>query len=130
MKKNDGMNTPRRFALLSVLSLSVCSLFADVSNGAPNYSYGAQGLAEMTTTLLASIGYVVALLYAIASLLAIYNATVIYIKLQMGEEGFAKSVVMLIGAILFLIAATTVMPAFFGYSYTGGDMPRFNSPFG
>lgn len=87
-----------------------------VSNGGTNYSLTAQALAEMTEEVVLTMGYVVGLLYAIASLLAIYNATVIYIKLQSGEEGFTKSVMMLVGAILFLISATIVLPAFFGYN--------------
>lgn len=94
-----------------------------VSNGGVNYSLTAQALAEMTEEVVLTMGYVVGLLYAIASLLAIYNATVIYIKMQAGEEGFTKSVLMLFGAILFLIGATIVMPAFFGYSTASGSSP-------
>ena len=56
-----------------------------ISNGGTNYSLTAQALAEMTDEVVLTMGYVVGLLYAVASLLAIYNATVIYIKLQAGE---------------------------------------------
>ena len=74
----------------------------------------------MTVEVLTTMSYVVGLLYAIASILAIYNATVIYVKLNTGEEGFTKAVVSLVGAVLFLISATLVMPALFGFSYGGG----------
>lgn len=106
-----------RFALLLFMLLTAGGASAvTVSNGGVNYSLTAQALADMTEEVVLTMGYVVGLLYAIASLLAIYNATVIYIKMQTGEEGFTKSVLMLLGAILFLIGATIVMPAFFGYS--------------
>ena len=62
-----------------------------ISNGGTNYSLTAQALAEMTDEVVLTMGYVVGLLYAVAALLAIYNATVIYIKLQAGEGGFTKA---------------------------------------
>lgn len=114
----------RRFAFLLFALVTVGSVGAvTVSNGGVNYSLTVQALAEMTEEVVLTMGYVVGLLYAIASLLAIYNATVIYIKMQAGEEGFTKSVMMLIGAILFLIGATIVMPAFFGYSVGSSGSP-------
>lgn len=118
----------RRLLLLAVaVLLPFGSLQAVViSNGGTNYSLTAQALAEMTDEIVLTMGYVVGLLYAVASLLAIYNATVIYIKLNAGEEGFTKSVMMLIGAILFLIGATIVLPAFFGYNAGSSGY----SPFG
>lgn len=107
----------RRFAfLLFFLSMVGSAGAVTVSNGGVNYSLTAQALAEMTEEIILTMGYLVGLLYAVASLLAIYNATVIYIKMQAGEEGFTKSVLMLVGSIFFLIGATIVMPAFFGYS--------------
>lgn len=114
----------RRFTILLLALLTVGSAGAvTVSNGGVNYSLTAQALAEMTEEVVLTMGYVVGLLYAVASLLAIYNATVIYIKMQAGEDGFTKSVLMLLGAILFLIGATIVMPAFFGYSVGSSGSP-------
>ena len=114
----------RRFTILLLGLLTVGSAGAvTVSNGGVNYSLTAQALAEMTEEVMLTMGYVVGLLYAVASLLAIYNATVIYIKMQTGEEGFTKSVLMLLGAILFLIGATIVLPAFFGYSVGSSGSP-------
>ena len=52
-----------------------------------------------------------------ATLFSLYSATSIYIKMQAGEEGFTKSIIMLVGSILFLLSATIVMPAFFGFNY-------------
>ncbi|WP_254795071.1 DUF4134 family protein [Xylanibacter ruminicola] len=97
-----------------------------ISNGGTNYSLTAQALAEMTDEVVLTMGYVVGLLYAVASLLAIYNATVIYIKLQAGEGGFTKAVLMMFGAIMFLIGATIVLPAFFGYQYGSSGFSPFD----
>lgn len=117
----------RRTLLMTVLLMLAVSMSAvTISNGGTNYSLTAQALADMTDEVVLTMGYVVGLLYAVASLLAIYNATVIYIKLQAGEEGFTKSVLMLLGAIMFLIGATIVMPAFFGYNFGSSGY----SPFG
>lgn len=95
---------------------SVTPSFAEISDGSVNYSLSMQALSEMTTEVIVAMGYVVGILYAIASLLAIYNAMVIYIKLNTGEQGFTKAVITLFGAILFLIGATVVLPALFGYN--------------
>ena len=128
MKQRVKTMMLRRLLLLAVaVLLPLGSLQAVViSNGGTNYSLTAQALAEMTDEIVLTMGYVVGLLYAVASLLALYNATVIYIKLNAGEEGFTKSVMMLIGAILFLIGATIVLPAFFGYNAGSSGY----SPFG
>lgn len=117
----------RLLLLSAAVFLPFCSVCAiTISNGGTNYSLTAQALADMTDEIVLTMGYVVGLLYAVASLLAIYNATVIYIKLNAGEEGFTKSVMMLVGAILFLIGATLVLPAFFGYNAGSSGY----SPFG
>ena len=111
---------------LTVLFTAVAvNVFADDSTlypcGAVNYGQSAQALYNMTVTILIYMYYVNGVLYAIASLLSLYSATNIYLKLQYGEEGFTKSVMTLVFSILFLIASTTVMPAFFGIrSYPGG----------
>ena len=59
--------------------------------------------------------YVAYLTYTVASIVAVISALQIYIKINVGEEGVAKAIMTLIGAILFLIGATRVMPAIFGY---------------
>ena len=59
--------------------------------------------------------YVLYLCYAIAAIMAVISAVQIYIKINMGEDGVAKSIVTLIGACLFIIGASIVLPAFFGY---------------
>ena len=81
--------------------------------GETRYDWGADALHEASVFVLSVMEYTVGILYAVASLTALYSATSIYIKLNSGEEGFVKSLMVLIGAILFLIGATIVMPALF-----------------
>lgn len=117
MKEVFSHRLLRPVALLAAVSPSAVLRAVTVSDGGVNYSLTAQALADMTDEVVLTTGYVVSVVYVIASLLAIYNATVIYIKMQNGEQGIMKSIFMLLGAILFLIGATLVLPAFFGYNY-------------
>ena len=39
----------------------------------------------------------------------------IYIKMNTGEEGIIKQIMMVVGACIFLISAAIVLPAMFGY---------------
>lgn len=59
--------------------------------------------------------YVLYLIYAIAAIVVIYASLQIYIKMNLREEGIIKELMMLVGAILFIIGASIVFPAFFGY---------------
>lgn len=122
------MRFRRLLLLATALALPFGSTYAAtvISDGGVNYSLTTSALSHMTTEVVLTMGYVVGLLYAIASLLAIYNATVIYIKLNAGEEGFTKSVMMLVGAIIFLIGATVILPAFFGYQASSSGYSLFS----
>ena len=59
--------------------------------------------------------YVVYLSYAIAGIVAVIASLQIYIKMNVGEEGIKKEIMMVVGAILFIIGASIFMPALFGY---------------
>ena len=59
--------------------------------------------------------YVLYLTYAIAAIMVVISALQIYIKMNTGEDGITKSIMMLIGACLFMIGASIVFPSFFGY---------------
>ena len=102
---------------LMVLLLVAVSLSASADCGSTDYSGSMGRLYDMVVYVLNMCVFTMRLMYAVASVLAIYSATSIYIKLQAGEEGFTKSVLVLVGSCLFLIGATIVMPAFFGFSY-------------
>lgn len=59
--------------------------------------------------------YVLYLVYAVSSIVAIIGALQIYFKMTTGEGDVTKSIMMLIGACLFIIGASIVFPAFYGY---------------
>ena len=47
--------------------------------------------------------------------MVIISALQIYIKMNTGEDGVTKPILTLIGACLFMIGASILFPAFFGY---------------
>mgnify|MGYP000070260343 CR=1 FL=1 len=99
--------------LSALCTLLPCSVFA--KSGGVNYSWGADALASMHDYVVTMMLYVLYLIYAIASIVVIYSALQIYIKMNSGEDGVKKEIMMVVGACLFLIGASTVFPAFFGY---------------
>ena len=59
--------------------------------------------------------YVLYVCMAIATVFGIVSALQIYFKMNLGEDGVTKAIVRLVGAILFIIGASIVLPSFFGY---------------
>lgn len=106
-----NIHIDRRVLLAALLAAAVQAVSARC--GETRYDWGADALHEASVFVLVVMEYTVGILYAVASLTALYSATSIYIKLNTGEEGFVKSLMVLLGAILFLIGATIVMPALF-----------------
>lgn len=98
--------------------LSACLLWANTASakcGGVDYSWGADALARQHDFVVTMMLYVLYLIYAVASIVVIYSSLQIYIKMNTGEDGVKKEIMMVIGACLFLIGASTVFPAFFGY---------------
>jgi hypothetical protein len=83
--------------------------------GGVDYSWGADGLAKAHDYIITLLLYIVYLCYAIAGIVAVIASLQIYIKMNVGEEGIKKEIMMVIGAILYIISASIVMPALFGY---------------
>lgn len=107
--------------LLTVMLMFTQSIMAAPSCGTTDYSGSSGRLYDMVVFILTICSVVLNLLYVIGSLLAIYSATNIYIKMQTGEDGLTKAIVTLVGACIFLVLATIVMPAFFGFNYGNAD---------
>ena len=89
---------------------------ASAKCGGVDYSWGASALSNAHDYTVTMMLYVVYLSYAVAALVAIIGALQIYIKMQTGEGDVTKSIMMLVGACLFMIGAYILFPAFFGYS--------------
>jgi type IV secretory pathway VirB2 component (pilin) len=106
----------RRGKIISLLIFAsgmVQSAFARC--GGVDYSWGAGSLATMHDFVVTMMLYVLYIIYAIASIVAIIASVQIYIKMTNGEEGVVKSIQLVVGACLFLVGASIVFPAFFGY---------------
>ena len=99
--------------ILCVLCFIPCAVFA--KSGSVNYSWGADALATMHDFVVTMMLYVLYICYAVASVFVVVAALQIYIKMNTGEEGVTKSIVSLLGACLFIIGASIVFPAMFGY---------------
>lgn len=83
--------------------------------GGVNYNWGADALASMHDYVVTMMLYVLYICYALATVVGIISALQITIKMNIGEDGVKKAIMMLVGAILFIISASIVFPAFFGY---------------
>ena len=88
---------------------------AFAKSGSVNYSWGADALATMHDFVVTMMLYVQYVIYAVAGGFAVIAAFQIYIKMNTGEDGITKHILSLVGACLFIIGATIVFPAFFGY---------------
>ncbi len=93
----------------------MCCEVALAKCGGVDYSWGADGLAKAHDFVITMLLYVVYLSYAIAGIVAVIASLQIYIKMNVGEEGIKKEILMVVGAILFIIGASIFMPALFGY---------------
>lgn len=111
MKKFKGKTYLLLLALLSLAQPVIANC------GTTDYSGNSGRLYNMVVFVLTCCTAVLYLLYAIAALLSIYSATSIYIKMQAGEDGFTKSIIVLVGSCIFLLIATIVLPAFFGFQF-------------
>ncbi|WP_434964847.1 DUF4134 domain-containing protein [Bacteroides acidifaciens] len=101
-------------AALTVI-LAACCQPAFAKCGGVDYSWGADGLAKAHDFVITILLYVVYVCYAVAGIVSVIASLQIYFKINAGEEGWKKEIMMVVGAILFIIGATVVFPAFFGY---------------
>lgn len=108
------MMSKTRSAFLSLYAALTPAL-ASAKCGNVDYSWGADALASAHDYAVTMMLYIVYRCYAVAGIVVIVSALQIYIKMNTGEEGVKKNIMMLVGACLFLIGATIVFPAFFGY---------------
>lgn len=101
-----------------VIGAMVCLMMVQSATarcGVVDYSWGADALSSAHDYTVTMMLYVLYLIYAMASIFAIIGALQIYVKINGGEGDITKSIMMLVGACLFLIGASIVFPAFFGY---------------
>ena len=104
-----------RVIVMTVLMVVIHIPDAAAKCGGVNYSWGADALAtahDFTVTMMLYVQYIC---YAVAGVVSVISGLQVYVKMQNGESDTKKDIEMLIGAGLFMIGATIVFPAFFGY---------------
>ena len=101
---------PRFLMLAVILTVATVSVMAQTGN----YQSGTTALGTVTTEIAKYVPVVQKLCYAIAGVIAIVGAISVYFKMNNEEQDVKKSIMMIVGACIFLIAAAQALPAFFG----------------
>ena len=112
-KMMKGICSSERIKMLSFMLL-VGTVTAFAQNAAGDYSAGTTALG--TDEIAKYVPYVVKLCYAIAGIVAVVGAISVYIKMNNEEQDVKKSIMMIVGACIFLVAAAQALPLFFGIS--------------
>ena len=104
-----------RCCVMTVLSmvLGVTHAFAEAAGGA-GYEAGKNAISEASEQIAQYVPIATKLCYAIAGVVAIVGAISVYVKMNNEEQDVKKSIMMIIGACVFLIAAAEALPLFFG----------------
>ena len=105
-------SSPSLKTMALMLAIGTTATFAQ--NAAGDYTAGTTALSEVTTQIAKYIPYVVKLGYAIAGVVAVVGAISVYIKMNNEAQDVKKSIMMIVGACLFLVAAAQALPLFFG----------------
>ena len=104
----------RLCALVAVsLTFNVATALAQSSGGA-GYEAGKNAISQASEQIAQYVPIATKLCYAIAGVVAIVGAISVYVKMNNEEQDVKKSIMMIIGACVFLIAAAQALPLFFG----------------
>ena len=104
----------RKVACILFVFMSVPSIVS-AKCGAVDYSWGADALAKAHDYAVTMMLYIQYMAFAFGAVLSVIGSLQIFFKMNLGEGDVTKSILMLIGGILFMISAMVVFPAFFGY---------------
>ena len=104
-----------RFCVLVAvcLTFNVATALAQ-SGGGAGYEAGKNAISQASEQIAQSVPIATKLCYAIAGVVAIVGAISVYVKMNNEEQDVKKSIMMIIGACVFLIAAAQALPLFFG----------------
>lgn len=101
-------------AAVAFLLMSFNTVMSYAQNAAGDYSAGTSALATVTSEIAKYVPFVVKLCYAIAGVVAVVGAISVYIKMNNEEQDVKKSIMLIVGACIFLVAAAQALPMFFG----------------
>lgn len=96
-----------------IFKLSLACLFVMAVIAPDIFAQGEAAIAEATSTISKYVEPVQKLIYAIAGIVAVVGAFSVYVKMNNEEQDVKKSIMMVIGACVFLLAAATALPKFF-----------------
>ncbi len=104
-----------RFCVLVAvcLTFNVATALAESGSGA-GYEAGKNAISQASEQIAQYVPIATKLCYAIAGVVAIVGAISVYVKMNNEEQDVKKSIMMIIGACVFLIAAAQALPLFFG----------------
>ena len=104
----------RLCALVAVcLTFNVATALAQ-SGGGAGYEAGKNAISQASEQIAQYVPIATKLCYALAGVVAIVGAISVYVKMNNEEQDVKKSIMMIIGACVFLIAAAQALPLFFG----------------
>lgn len=109
VKNHQGV-LRRAMVVLMVATVGVGAAMAQTSSGAA----GSQAFTSVTADLKAYIPLIRNLCYGLAGIVAIVGSISVYIAMNNEEQDVKKKIMMVVGACVFLIAAATYLPKFFG----------------
>lgn len=101
-------DSTKKFLFAVALTFCVAGVYAQ------DTSAGTAALTQVTTDIQKYIPIVQKLVYAIAGVVAVIGAVSVYIKMNNEEQDVKKSIMMIVGACIFLVAAAQALPLFFG----------------
>lgn len=110
------MSNKRVMSCLVMLLVCTVSAFAQAATG---NAAGVNALETVSTDIAAYLPAVQKVIYAIAGVVALIGAVGVYIAMQNDEQDVKKKIMMTVGSCIFLIAAATALPLFFGLSIGG-----------
>lgn len=107
-KTRSLVSNPRVGMMVAFLFVMALSTFAQDTDA------GLKAITTSTDSLKKYVPVVTNLCYALAGIVAIIGAISVYIKMNNEEQDVKKSIMMIVGACIFLIAAAQSLPLFFG----------------
>ena len=103
----------RCIILVLTVAVGVGKIFAQATGG-QGYEVGKNAISQASEQIAQYVPIATKLCYAIAGVVAIVGAISVYVKMNNEEQDVKKSIMMIIGACVFLIAAAQALPLFFG----------------
>jgi uncharacterized membrane protein len=103
----------RCIILVLTVAVGVGKIFAQATGG-QGYEAGKNAISQASEQIAQYVPIATKLCYAIAGVVAIVGAISVYVKMNNEEQDVKKSIMMIIGACVFLIAAAQALPLFFG----------------